>query len=50
MNQKMQKKCQTLLLLTHWPLIGLCDLHWPISIFSKSLKSKKDTGIKKSQF
>ena len=50
MNPKMQKKCQTLLLLTQWPLIGLCNLHWPFSIFFKSLMSKKATGIKKSQF
>ena len=47
---KNAEKCQILLLFTLWPLIGLCDLHWPFSIFLKSLKSKKATGIKKSQF
>ena len=45
MNPKMQKKCQILLLLTQWPLIGLCDLHWPFTIFLKSLMSKKATGM-----
>ena len=29
------------------PLIGLCNLDWPFSIFFKSLMSKKAIGIKR---
>ena len=48
---KNAEKCQTLLLLTQWPSIGLCDLHWPFSFCFQSLMSKKATSIKKkSQF
>ena len=34
---KNSKKCKLLLMVTVWPLIGLCDLCWPFFIFSEIL-------------
>ena len=47
MNPKMQKNYNDLLLVTVWPLIGLCNLCWPFFIFLTSLMSKKTSGMKK---